>query len=131
MASTLTLNARRETETVTGTDLMDICDRIRALSETFQNYDTLREAAALNAHQEGRAAWWIAGTYHNQSLVNVGHYANTHSLGAALDAFADDTYPSPSRHRVYLLERTIPLNERAKAEKAAAVAADVARGDRS
>lgn len=119
------LNARREAETITGSDLMDLCDRIRALSEVHNNYDTNREAAALNAAQRGKAAWWTSCQYHNQAAMLVAQFANTHSLGDALETWADDAYPSPARHTAYLLAHIIPLNKAAEREKAAAVAASV------
>jgi hypothetical protein len=109
-----------------GDDLEELCERIRTLAAVYRNYDTEREAAALKAASEGRAAWWTDLGYSNQSALLVAFHANRRSLAAALAVVADDLYPSESRHRAYLIEHMIPLNDRARAEKAKLVRDDVA-----
>jgi hypothetical protein len=111
---------------VTTPDLSELCDRIRTLAEVYGNYDTEREAAALKAASEGRAAWWTDLGYSNQSALLVAFHANRRSLAAAIAVVADDLYPSQSRHSAYLIEHMIPLNDRARAEKAKLVRDDVA-----
>lgn len=128
--NTLVANAHREAELVTLPELDEICGTIRRLGELYGNADNAREEAALRAASAGRAAWWVSCRYHNQAAMLVALYANDRTLAAALDAFADDRYPSPSRHRAYLIEHMIPLNDKARAEKAKAVSTDVkSRGE--
>lgn len=121
-ASPLVAQAHQRAE-----EIDDVLTLIRALGETYNNPDTHREELALEAVTEGRAAWWVTTGYGNQSLLNVGLHANRRSLAAALDAFADDKYPSPSRHRLYLLAHVVPLNSRAITEKEALVAEAIRR----
>jgi hypothetical protein len=119
-------NAHREASLVDTADLSELCDRIRTLADTLGNYDTLREEAALEAHQRGRAAYWTTALYHNQTGLLVALVANGKGLAYALDTYADDSYPSPSRQRASLLAQLIPLNDKARAEKAKLVRDDVA-----
>lgn len=89
---------------------------IRALGDLYDNADTPREAAALVAAREQRPAYWSSARYHNQAAILVAQFANERGLTTALRLWADDSYPSPSRHSSYLLSTLIPLNPPASAE---------------
>lgn len=93
-----------------------LVNAIRALGDLYDNADTPREAAALSAAREQRPAYWTSARYHNQAAVLVAQFANERGLVTALRLWADDAYPSPSRHASYLLSTLIPLNPAASTE---------------
>lgn len=118
-------NAIRESATITGADLMDICDRIRALSASFDNYNTRREADALNNYQRGRPAYWSMARYTDAAAGYLCDLAHHDGLEAALDRIVDDKWPAGLKTRARLLSTLIPLNRAAEIEKGRAVSNSV------
>lgn len=94
----------------------DVLGLIRALVESCDNGDADREAAALEAHQADRAAWWTLSDHTNQAALLVCQYANTHGLGFALRLGADEHWPSAARHPAFLVAMMVPLNRPAREE---------------
>ena len=101
-------------------DVAPLLSAITVLSALHRNPDSEAQRAAVEAEQQGRAAYWSTATYHNQLACIMLVLANKRGVGAALAHCADDAHRNEARHSWFLLDSLIPLNPAAVAELAAA-----------
>lgn len=119
-------NALREAAyVVPAAELFDIVGRIRDLARNADNYNTTREAAALNNHQRNRPAYWTIARYSDAAACRLCDLAHAEGLDKALEQLVDEDWPAGLRSRARLLTTILPLNDFAKREKAEAVANSV------
>ena len=96
----------------------DVRDRIADLAGHHGNPEAGREAAALAADANGRAAFWTTAHYHNAAACLFLLAANDVGLDLALAFHADPTHPMKTRSA--LLATLLPLNRAAAVALAAA-----------
>lgn len=101
------------TDVVPGISLMAALSEIRSPGMIPDDHS---RRVAEEALIDGRPAFWSTAYRGNQAAMCLLDAANQSGLAVALETYADDTYPSHGKHRLYLLASLVPLNEKAVKE---------------